>query len=228
MYRPDASTLIQPPDAPQYQRHRVRLAVIGSVRLYREGLATALARQEDIEVVGSLACHPSVVDRLSVTLAEVVLIDVAARDSLDTVHALRQKCPNTKVVAFAVDERDSGFVGFAEAGVAGYVTSDASLEELAEILRNVLTDQFVCPPSLTAMLLRHLAVRGGSSADHEALTPREEQVLRSVGDGLSNKEIAQAFNISEATVKNHVHHLLEKLHVRTRREAAARVRPYPR
>lgn len=207
------------------QRRAVTLAIIANVRLYREGLASALGSHDDLEIVGVFDCHASGLDRVLAADPQVVLIDVAARESLDVVRGLRQHGPTVRLVAFAVDEQESGLVAFAEAGVAGYVTCDASLAELAEILQSVAVQQFVCPPRLTATLLRRLAARGETGSPplgDQQLTSREQQVLQLICDGLSNKEIAQAFNISEATVKNHVHHLLHKLQVHSRREAAAR------
>jgi DNA-binding NarL/FixJ family response regulator len=223
----DAS-IVHDVGAPQGERAQqgpISLVIIGNVRLYREGLASALGGHRDINVLGAFECRASVRERITKSDPQAVLVDIAARESLDVVRLLRQHSPNTKLVAFAVDEQDPALIAFAEAGVSGYVTCDASLDEVALILRTVVEKQFVCPPQLTAALLRGLAARGhhtAPSSPDDKLTAREAQVLRLIGEGLSNKEIAHAFNISEATVKNHVHHLLEKLQVGSRREAAAR------
>lgn len=203
----------------------ISLVIVANVRLYRQGLVAALRSRTDIDVVGAFECTPSAHDQIVACDPQVVLVDIAARASLDVVRRLRQQSSNTKLVAFAVDELDPALVAFAEAGVAGYVTCDASLDDVAAILHRVVQEQLVCPPQLTATLLRSLAARGdlgAASPQDNQLTAREVQVLRLISEGLSNKEIAQAFNISEATVKNHVHHLLGKLRVGSRREAATR------
>jgi DNA-binding NarL/FixJ family response regulator len=150
---------------------------------------------------------------------------VQSGELLPFIRAVRRQLPAIKVVAFAVEELENILIRCAEAGVSGYVTCDASLDELVSVIRSVVREEYVCPPRIAAMLLRRLASpgdQGDSTVNTAILTSRERQVLRYICEGLSNKEIAHTCNISEATVKTHVHHLLEKLKVSSRSEAAAR------
>jgi DNA-binding NarL/FixJ family response regulator len=198
--------------------------IIGSVRLYCEGLAATLARREDMTVVAALSGQDATVERIREAAVDVVIIDVQTSDLLQFVPVVRRECPSVKVVAFAVEAREDSLVTCAEVGVAGYVTCNADVDLLVHVIQTVVHHEFVCPPSVAETLVRRLAKRGHrvDAADEEPLTGRERQILALICEGLSNKEIAQVCSISEATVKNHVHHLLEKHKLRTRGQLAAR------
>jgi DNA-binding NarL/FixJ family response regulator len=142
------------------------------------------------------------------------------------VRTLQVAVPEVKAVAFGVKGDEREIVAFAEAGVAGYVPSDASMDVLTTTITGVMKGDLVCPPPVAAMLLRHVGSRSGgvrSAPPGVTLTSREVEVLALIDTGLSNKEIAIRLHIEVATVKNHVHHLLEKLHVASRTEAAAQL-----
>jgi DNA-binding NarL/FixJ family response regulator len=142
--------------------------------------------------------------------------------------------PAAKLVAFAVSDIDHEIVVGAMAGIAGYVHRDGSVAELVTEVLNAVRGELHCSPRLAARLLQQIASlslgggKGGSAPDANegprALTRRESEILGLVDQGLSNKEIARALNISFATVKNHVHHILDKLQVRRRTQALARMR----
>lgn len=202
----------------------ITVAIVGDVRLYREGVATALARCENLEILGTVPCTTSAVQRLLAAAPAVVLLDAAAPKALDAVRYLRRMLPSTKLVAFAVEERNADLLTMAEAGVVAYVQAEASLDDLLETVRGVAREEFVCSPGFASALLRQLAARGGLKPPRleDSLTFREQQVLHLICQGLSNKRIAAECNISEATVKNHVHRLLGKLKVTSRSQAVAR------
>jgi len=126
---------------------------------------------------------------------------------------------------FAVREEIAAILTFAEAGANGFVTASGTLNELVAAIRSTRAGDLPCSPSVAAQLLRHAASHSGRWSDPSTvtLTGREHQVLSLLREGRSNKEIAAGLNIAEATVKNHVHHLLEKLRVTTRAKAAAAV-----
>jgi DNA-binding NarL/FixJ family response regulator len=131
-------------------------------------------------------------------------------------------------VAFAVEEDISVILDCAEAGAAGFVSANASIDDLVTSLERTIAGELLCSPRLAAELLRRAADRHApstASLPPEGLTRREREVYGFVCEGRSNKEIAVALNIAEATVKHHVHHLLEKLQVPTRGQAAAHTLP---
>lgn len=215
-------------DAP---RVPVRLLIVIDVRLYRDGLAATLGDHQHLLVAGTVGSYAEAIPAAATLKPDVVIIDVALADSLNLMRELRAKTPTTRIVAFAVDEDISAILDCAEAGAAGFVTANASVDELVTAIDRTIAGELLCSPRMAAELLRRAAARDDRDAQtHRAasgLTSRENQVLVFVRKGLSNKEIAVALNIAESTVKNHVHHLLEKLNVPTRTHAAAHAAPAP-
>jgi DNA-binding NarL/FixJ family response regulator len=137
---------------------------------------------------------------------------------------MRGVIPGLKVIALGIDELESEVIRWAEAGIDGLVSRQASLEDLMATVDSVAQGETLCSPRMTAALLRHVGVLArerGSSRATSPLTAREREIAGLIDEGLSNKEIAQRLCIELATVKNHVHNLLEKLGVRRRGEAAA-------
>jgi len=144
-------------------------------------------------------------------------------NALDLIRDLHAEVPSTRLVAFAVNEDISTIIGCAKAGATSYVTVDASLDDFVRAIECSTAGELSCSPRIAAELFSWLGKRSepnDASDGVKLLTNREQCVLAFITEGLSNKEIASELNISEATVKNHVHHLLEKLHVDSRRRAA--------
>jgi two-component system nitrate/nitrite response regulator NarL len=196
--------------------------IVADVRLYREGLAGSLSTCSRLVVVGTSASREDTCQRVPQLRPEVVLVDVATRESLELIRDLRAEALRCKVLAFAVEENMTDIIECAEAGAAGYVSADASLDDLVTAIESIARSEFVCSPRMAAQLFGRISERGERwSVQANTLTSRERQVLDCLRQGKSNKEIGQTLNIAEPTVKNHVHHLLEKLDVTTRAQAAA-------
>jgi len=157
----------------------------------------------------------------------VVLLDTAIPDNVWIVRALVAAVPGPKVVALAVPEVEREVLACAEAGVAGYVTREGSVEDLVAAVESVARGEMVISPRMAATLLQRvatLALEQSPAAIEARLTTREVEILDLIDQGLSNKEIARRLTIELSTVKNHVHNILEKLNVTRRGEAAARAR----
>jgi two-component system, NarL family, nitrate/nitrite response regulator NarL len=206
----------------------MRVAIISNIRLYREGLADLLA-QRGFEVVATAADGMAAVDCVRRTLPEVVVLDMAMLDSAATVRALVDVSPAVRVLAVAVPETERHVLACVEAGVVGYVPRDGSLDDLTDALRRVLRGEVACSPKIAASLLRRVAeLAARPRAPIERLTAREVEILQLIDRGLSNKEIARRLCIELSTVKNHVHNILRKLHVRRRIDAAVWGRQHQR
>ena len=208
------------------EREHVRVMIVGDVRLYREGIAASLEHRADLEVVctGRSADAPR---RVAECDADIVVLDMATAGSLDLVRRLASSTPNVRVVAFAVEETEHDVLLCAEAGAAGYVSSDGTLDDLVNTIRSVARGELLCSPRIAASLFRALRAQTpdvGTDRLALTLTAREREIAPLLERGLSNKEIASQLHIEVATVKNHVHNLLEKLQVGSRGEAAARLR----
>lgn len=204
----------------------VRIVIVAEVRLYREGLAEALGRRPTLEVLESVANPRDAVGAVSNLQPDVVLLDMAARGSFSLVSEIKTVAANSRVVALAAEEADA--MPCAEAGVAGYVSRDGSLEDLVNAIEMAGRGEMLCTPQMAGTMIRRiawLAAGGHGAPDGGELTSREKEILRLIDRGCSNKEIAKSLGIEVATVKNHVHNLLAKLHVHRRGQAAAQVRP---
>lgn len=208
----------------------MRVLVIGGIRLYREGLAQILGRVPHIKVVGTAARCEEALAVLSAAEADAVLVDMAGPDSFTTVHAIAEQWPGASIVALGVSEVDNDIVACAEAGVAGYVPREGSVEDLVAVVDSVARGETLCSPRIAASLLRRIAALASGRELWEGtrlLTGREREIVRLIDRSFSNKEIARELCIEVATVKNHVHNILEKLQVHRRGEAAARWRSTP-
>jgi len=204
---------------------RVSVLIVADVRLYRESLALMLSSRGFVAMAGAATRLDGITKARELRPA-VAIVDIASRGALDFISALRQEPERPKVLGLAVDEETSDVIECAEAGADGYVTADATLEDLERAIDRVGHEELLCSPRIAATLFRRLgngAVRAVDGASEDALTNRERQIWNFIGQGLSNKEIAAALNISILTVKNHVHHLLGKLNVSTRSQAASRI-----
>jgi two-component system, NarL family, nitrate/nitrite response regulator NarL len=207
--------LAEPAGAP------IRIFVCAEIRLYREGLAHVLAATERIVVAGTASSAAEASKSLAETGVDVLLIDLSSTDAFAAVSPLHAANREAKILAIAVPELADEILARAEAGIEGYVTRDASIDDLVRAIEGVHRGELICSPSMAGALLRHVGrLAGGrrSTNSHATLTPRQRQIAALVGDGLSNKEIARKLSIELPTVKNHVHSILEKLDVHRRSE----------
>lgn len=203
----------------------VRLVIVAGIRLYREGLANVLAETGRVEVVGAFATADEAIARMAHDAPEIVLLDMAGGDALAAVPGVLAAVPGIKVVALGVADT-SDVLACAEVGAAAYVLRESSVDELVATITGAAREELRCSPRVAAALMgrvARLAAQTGSGSD-SALTAREREIMALIDEGLSNKQIAKRLCIEVATVKNHVHHILDKLGARTRGEAAAKVR----
>jgi two-component system, NarL family, nitrate/nitrite response regulator NarL len=205
----------------------IRVMVLDDTRLYREGLAHSLGGEEWVAAVDTASGAEAALDRVGGFSPDVVLVNMATVGSVAILGAVVGAAPHACVVAIGVSERGDDVVICAGAGVAGYLLREASLADLRATIESVTRGEVRCSPRVAATLVRRVASRaaeGRSGVGRTNLTVRERQILGLIDQGLSNKEIAQRLSIEVRTVKNHVHSILEKLQVRRRGEAAARMR----
>lgn len=201
----------------------IRVLIVSGIRLYREGLAQLLGRRSGLTVVGAKSEWREAAADIQGLEPDVVLLDMATAEGHATVRDVKRLAPGVPVVALGVPELEGDILACVEAGVAGYVTREACLEELVAAVESAARGELQCSPRIAGSLVRRLAAL---AANREAsplpprLTTRECEIVRLIEQDLSNKEIADRLGIEVATVKNHVHNLLEKLNVHRRTEAA--------
>jgi two-component system nitrate/nitrite response regulator NarL len=198
----------------------VRVAIIADVRLYREGLSDALVRR-GVDVVGTAGDQSTALDCVTRLSPDLALLDMSTPDAPAILRAIAHL---VRAVAIGVAETESHVLACAEAGGAGYVPRDGSVDDLVAALHGALRGEVLCSPAITGSLLRRISeLTPRPSLPAQRLTARERQIVELIEQGLSNREIAHRLCIELSTVKNHVHNILEKLGVGRRAQAAALV-----
>ncbi len=190
---------------------RLRCMIVADVMLYREGLARGLSRLGNVEVVASLA-SPEANAAIMREAPDILVIDISHMATLEIVPPLIYSHPDLPVVGFGIGG-SADAIRCAEVGISSFVGRDDSIEDLDRAILKAARGEAVCNPRLTARLIRHLASLTGKAHERadNCLTAREREVASLVKVGLSNKQIAIELGISPATVKNHVHVILDKL-----------------
>jgi two-component system, NarL family, nitrate/nitrite response regulator NarL len=205
----------------------IEVMIVSDVRLYRDGLAEMVARDDLIEVVGTAAEAREALQAAGALSPDVVIVNVAMRDGIPLVRAIRFAKPDVKVVALAVPDDEHDVIAWAEAGATGFVTTDQSLDDVLEAIKRAARGEVACTPWLAGVLLRRvneLAEEIPHPEGPSTLTSREFEIAELIERGLSNKQIASALFIEVTTVKNHVHRILEKLGVHRRTDVAEKIR----
>jgi two-component system, NarL family, nitrate/nitrite response regulator NarL len=202
----------------------VQVFIVADVSVHRDGLQELLEREARIHVVGAAATVPESIAEISDLAPDVVLLDVAGGDRVAAITELVHAIPGVKVVACSVPETETDVIPCAEAGVAACLPRETSIADLGATIEHVASGESSASPRVAAMLLQRVATLAARDSPEARLTAREEEILVLIDDGLSNKQIALRLSIELPTVKNHVHNILEKLHVHRRYEAAARMR----
>jgi DNA-binding NarL/FixJ family response regulator len=204
----------------------ISVAIIEDNRLVRESIASLLLQVTDVQVVAAV---PALDDpALRGAVPHVVLLDAGLRD-LDSLHgagSVRKEFPTARVIVMDLLPAHEDIAEFVNAGVSGFILKDASFEEFLNTIRLVAGGAEVLPPRMTGSLfsqIAQVAVAKGRSDGLEdvRMTRREREVIELIGEGLSNKEIAQRLNIATHTVKSHVRNVMEKLALHTRLQIAA-------
>jgi DNA-binding NarL/FixJ family response regulator len=202
---------------------RPGIFILSDFRVLCEGLVLALARQPSITIVGASGSPiPSAdVARLR---PDILLLDIATAGGLTRCTSLRELAPDVRIIAIGSAEVGDEIIACAKAGVMGFLSREASVKDVVTAAHCVMRGEVVWSPRVAALLLTRVGAMSAAASEGPGngnkLTRREQEIVSLVSEGLSNKEIARALRIQNATVKNHMHSILSKLQVKRRAEVA--------
>jgi len=203
----------------------IRVLVADDNKLFSDSIAVLLNSLEDTNIAASVVDPQIMSDTLRSSPVDVVLVsaDIENVSPLRLIREIKSEHQNVKVIVLALNCKDESILSFIETGASGYVLRGASSDELIRTIEDVHQARISCSPHVASLAFARVSElsRQTRKANNQAslLTPREKGILELIATGLGNKEIARQLNISLFTVKNHVHNILEKLHVKYRREA---------
>jgi DNA-binding NarL/FixJ family response regulator len=209
----------------------VRVLLVDDQALFREALAVLLEVRPEIEVVGEAGDGAAALERSAALQPDVVLMDLhmPVLDGIAATRRLRVEQPGVRVLALTTFDDDEDVFAALRAGAVGYLLKDVPSDRLVEALLAAARGESVLQPSVAARVLARFAGMPDDAAPRPQplvvpLSDRELEVLRLLGNGCSNREIATSLFLAEGTVKNHVTNLLAKLGARDRTQAALRGR----
>jgi two-component system nitrate/nitrite response regulator NarL len=203
------------------------VVVASDVCLYCEGLGLVFAADGRLRLSRAANSADAAIAGIDGGDIDALLLDAALPEVRRVLRAVRERAPRLPIVMFGVPEHDEELLSCVEAGATAFVSRDVGSRELIETVLSALRGDAVVSSRSAAQVLGRLVRRARVAAQFTPdteLTPRERQIATLLNDGLSNKEIAQRLRICVATVKNHVHRILAKLHVQRRGQAASRLR----
>ena len=207
----------------------IRLVVADDVPVFREMVVCALELEDDLEVVGQASNGSDAVEACRQHQPDVIILDVEM-PRMNGVEATRQivaNCPNTRVVILTAFEDDGLILQLIQAGATGYLLKESKTNEVIRAIRTAYSGESLIDPKVAQKMMRMMmgmspqvavAPKNGAGDKLEQLTSREREVLREIGRGRNNKELAEICQIGGNTVKTHVARIMQKLDVRDRVE----------
>ena len=203
----------------------IRILLVDDQLLFRKGLRALVEDQDGFEVVGEASDGHMAVEHVRSSRPDVVLMDIhmPVCNGVEATRLIKAERPETKVVVLTISDEDDDLFQAIKSGADGYLLKDLRPEELFELLHGVFRGETPISPAVAGKLLTEFRQRPRSEpaqAPAWDLTSREMEILQLVAAGHSNAEIAARLFIVEGTVKNHLHNILEKLHLENRVQAA--------
>lgn len=210
---------------------KTTVIIVEDYDILRDGLRIALERDGNFQILGEATDGLTAIHKIETLKPDVVIMDIGLpqMDGISVTRELKQKCPEVKIIILTAHDNEKEIFGAFAAGAAGYCLKDVAAQKLSLAIRSVAGGAVWIDPSIAGTVLQCLASHGKEQASPTSeqnekldLSPREIEVLRLMTEGLGNKEIADKLVISVSTVRTHVDHILEKLSVSGRTQAAVK------
>lgn len=207
----------------------VKVLVVDDHALFRRGITSALANQENLQVVGEATNGLEAIDKAGELAPDVILMDLHMPQctGLEATQAIRTKMPQVNILVLTVSENEADLFAAVKFGAKGYILKNIEPEELTQAIFHIAQGGVIISPLMAAKLLSEFQDLSAGVAKKLAqevaadLSPREDEVLKLVAQGATNKKIADSLFISENTVKTHLRNIMDKLHLVNRSQAAA-------
>jgi DNA-binding NarL/FixJ family response regulator len=210
---------------------KIRLLLVDDQRLMRDGLRTLLELEDDLQVIAEAENGVQALEKYREHNPDVVLMDIRMPelDGVEATHRLQEEWPESLIIILTTFDDDKYIFEALRAGALGYLLKDVSGAELADAIRTVHQGGALIEPSVARKMVAEFArltpeSYTGAETLIEPLSEREEEILRLLAQGLTNKEIALRIHLAEGTVKNYISGILAKIGARDRTQAALRAK----
>lgn len=197
----------------------IKVALVDDHHVVRRGIQSFLSAMPDVEIVGNASSGEAFLEAVDGWLPDVVVMDLympGGIDGIETTQQLRQRSPHTQVVVLTAHTDDERVIAALRAGAIGYVRKESDPQLLLDAIRAANNGQSIVDPAVAGAVLRDMTQQNFPGND---LTPREQDILLELAQGLSNQEIADKLVIGTETVKTHVGNVISKLHLKHRHQA---------
>jgi DNA-binding NarL/FixJ family response regulator len=207
----------------------IKVLVVDDHTLFRRGIATVLADQENLEVVGEAIDGLEAIEKAKKIVPDVIVMDLNMPycSGLEATQALQTEMPQINILVLTVSDKESDLFAAMKFGAKGYLLKNTEPEELVYAIFHIARGGVIVSPLMATKLLTEFkdltagAERESTKEIESNLSQREEEVLQQLSQGATNKEIADSLFISENTVKTHLRNIMDKLHLANRSQAAA-------